>query len=231
MLLNYHELTMGESRNSPARRKQFLIICSVMAAVLIYSLLTSGILITLDIQEGTFPGGDFVYKYTARDYAASMGLVRHVAGHLKLKERQYEDVMYSLYLDDSVNTGGRRQRFACGVLLNDHSRKSMRPLAKQKKKPVGAGDTAADNDDFDEGMTLTDRKRMLLEKNDPKQDPPTEQQIQDMPAQDLWKLLNYESHKLPGTSAGIVHFPFTNGFVSALILSFKASLNNLYYRK
>jgi hypothetical protein len=66
MLLNYHEMTMTEDRDSPARKKQFLVICTVMAGVFVHSMLTSGAISKVDIKEGVFPGGTFVYKFTSR---------------------------------------------------------------------------------------------------------------------------------------------------------------------
>jgi len=62
---------MGESRDSPARRKQYLVICTVMAAAFFHSLFTSGALASLDIMESTFPGGEFVYKFVVKDYATN----------------------------------------------------------------------------------------------------------------------------------------------------------------
>ena len=64
--MNYHELTMNEPRDSPARRKQFLVICTVMGAMLAHAVMTSGAFNSMDIKEGVFPGGEFVYKYATR---------------------------------------------------------------------------------------------------------------------------------------------------------------------
>lgn len=66
MLMNYHELTMNEPRDSPARRKQFLVICTVMAGMFTHGVMTAGAFNSMDIKEGIFPGGHFVYKYAKR---------------------------------------------------------------------------------------------------------------------------------------------------------------------
>ena len=66
MLMNYHELTMNEPRDSPARRQQFLVICTVMAGVFVHSCVMAGVFSSMDIKEGVFPGGEFVYRYTVR---------------------------------------------------------------------------------------------------------------------------------------------------------------------
>jgi hypothetical protein len=65
-MLNYHEMTMNEPRNSPARRQQYLIICTVMAVAFLHSVITAGGCSTIDIREGIFPGGDFVYRLSQR---------------------------------------------------------------------------------------------------------------------------------------------------------------------
>lgn len=66
MLMNYHELTMNEPRDSPARRKQFLVICTVMGGMFLHSIMTAGAFNSIDIKEGIFPGGTFVYKFAKR---------------------------------------------------------------------------------------------------------------------------------------------------------------------
>ena len=64
--MNYHEMTMGQPRDSPERRKQFLIICTVIAATFFHSVLMSGFFGAVEIKEGIFPGGEFVHRYTVR---------------------------------------------------------------------------------------------------------------------------------------------------------------------
>jgi hypothetical protein len=75
-LLSQEQLTMNEPRNSKARRQQYAIKCSVMASVLVYTAMTSGVLLEINPTEGVFPGGNFCYKFTTRDYAASYGMGR-----------------------------------------------------------------------------------------------------------------------------------------------------------
>lgn len=66
MLMDYHQMTMNEPRDSPARKKQYLVICCVMAGVFVYTLLTSGALSSVPITVQTFPGGTFIYKNSTR---------------------------------------------------------------------------------------------------------------------------------------------------------------------
>jgi hypothetical protein len=187
MLMNYHELTMAEPRDSPARRKQFLIICTVMASAFFYSFISSGGLSPVEISVGEFPGGDYIFKHSKRDYAAGQGMVRSIGKELGLKPKELADVMYAVYLDHpGVVTGGRSQRFAAGL------------LAKKGDK----------------------RKEELLAKNTNVK-PVTELEGNDLAASDLWQRLKYESMSLPKAKSAVVQFPFTNGFVSAIIFSWK----------
>ena len=65
-MMNYHEMTMNEPRNSPARRQQYLVICTIMAGVFVHAVITSGGISSIDIRERVFPGGDFVYRLNQR---------------------------------------------------------------------------------------------------------------------------------------------------------------------
>lgn len=127
MNLNYHELTMQEARDSPARRKQFLVICTVMAAAFLYSTISAGLLTPVEITTGIFPGGAFAYKSTKRDYAAAPSLQEQILKDLNLKKRQQADVIYSIYLDHPGQvSSGRSQRFASGFLAKTKEDKALK---------------------------------------------------------------------------------------------------------
>jgi hypothetical protein len=51
MSLNYHELTMTEASDSPQKKMQFGVICAVMGAVIGYSLMTSGALVSINPEK------------------------------------------------------------------------------------------------------------------------------------------------------------------------------------
>lgn len=195
MLLNYHELTMGESKNSPAKTKQFRVICLVMAICVVYTLITSGALRPVEVYEGQFPGGEFIYKTTGRDYAASMSLTERVARDLSLKESHYGNTMYNLYLDDPLAVNGRRQRFASGILLNEAT-----STPKQESNE--------------------ERKKVLMD-IDAEVVPATKKERAEMAAWELWPKLNYHTVQLPSVKAAVVEYTFSNGFVSALLHSYK----------
>ena len=194
-LMNYHELTMNESNESPARRKQFKLICAVMVGCTVYSVMTSGVLQNVKVSEGTFPGGDFVYKYTGRDYAASNSLTEAVAKNLGMKEKEHGNILYTLYLDDPLVINGRNQRFASGILLND--------------------DTVTTKQESNQ-----ERKSLLMGMNAEIVDP-TQKEIDELAAYELWPRLTYQSQQLPSGRAAVAQFAFTNGFVSALVHSYK----------
>jgi len=219
VLMNYHELTINESNDSPARRKQFKIICAVMMSCIVYSIITSGVLAPIKYQLGTFPGGEFVYKYTGRDYAASNSLIAFIAGKdLKLKEKEYGNTMYSLYLDDPLVIHGRNQRFACGILLNgdDETEKT-----ETTHKETSTAATATNNNNSNQ-----ERKFVLMEVKNKENPELTEKEIQEMPAIDLWKRLKYQSVELPAVKAVVIKFAFSNGFVSALVHSYKVNTHS-----
>jgi len=133
--MNYHELTMGESRDSPEKRKQFLLICTVMVAALVHSIVQAGGLEGVAIEQGTFPGGDFVYKETKRDYAASASLEKVIGKNdAELPTKEYIDRIYTLYLDDPNTMGGRRQRFASGYLITKEEEMPKKDLLLSKNE-------------------------------------------------------------------------------------------------
>lgn len=193
MLMNYHEMTMNEPRDSPARKQQYLVICTIMAGAFVYSVLQAGGLVPVDITQGKFPGGKFVYKYTQRDYAAAGSLNEHVTkdAELRLNNETYNNI-YALYLDDPNLLGGRRQRFACGLMATSANSKA----------------------------DIADRQAKLLASNVGRV-PPTKAELEDDGAFTLWPKLEYKQTTFPATKALVVQFPFTNGFVSAMILGWR----------
>jgi hypothetical protein len=194
MLLNYHELTMNESRNSPARQKQFLVICTVMATMFAHSCMSSGLFMSLDIHNGVFPGGFYTYRSANRDYAAAMSLHKTIRQDLELKsEYGADDLVYHIYLDDPTKMGGRRQRWTSGILVgeDDAAKEQMEKLLS-KNAAIHANPLTAD--DYDH-----------------------------MAATELWPRLPYDSADLTAVDALVLNFPFTNGFVSSLVLAHRVS--------
>ena len=194
-LMNYHELTMDEPADSPAKRKQFKIICAIMGGCTVYMVMSSGMLRPVEVSEGRFPGGDYIYRFTGRDYAAVNSLTESVAKDLTMKERHHGDTLYSLFLDDPLLVNGRNQRFASGILLNENT---MTPNQE----------------------TNEERKNVLMGLNDAIVDP-TQDEIEGLAAEALWPRLKYQTQTLPAAKAAVVRFYFTNGFVSALVHSYK----------
>eukprot|EP00527_Entomoneis_sp_CCMP2396_P002091 CAMPEP_0198143468 /NCGR_PEP_ID=MMETSP1443-20131203/7762_1 /TAXON_ID=186043 /ORGANISM="Entomoneis sp., Strain CCMP2396" /LENGTH=259 /DNA_ID=CAMNT_0043806707 /DNA_START=113 /DNA_END=892 /DNA_ORIENTATION=- len=111
-----------------------------MAAAFIHSLVQSGGLAPVVIEDATFPGGEFVYKETKRDYAASASLEKSIAKKdLEMKAAEYIDHIYTLYLDDPNKMGGRRQRFASGLLITTEEEMRKKELllsTNEGRKPV-----------------------------------------------------------------------------------------------
>jgi hypothetical protein len=220
MLMNYHELTLGQPRDSASNRLQFRVICSIIMACLTYMILSSGALKPVVVTEGIFPGGDFLYKFTGRDYAASNSLVEHVASALKIRERHQEHVLYTIYLDDPRTIHGRRQRFASGILLNDQTSRLLLLQDKNTKKKKEEDHPLKNEEDSTSNTNNANRKATLLKINDSIKTP-TRNEMETMAVHDLWPRLKYSSQKLPSVKAAVVKFPSTNGFVSSLVHSYK----------
>jgi hypothetical protein len=190
-----HELTINEPRNSPARRQQFLVICTIMAAVFLHSLVMAGGFQSVPTSPGIFDGGEFCYKYTVRDYAASMSLLESIGNDVgpihgkSHRQHDFADVLYTLYMDAPKSVAAEHLRFAVGHLAQTSNAKKINHdvLLKKNKAVV----------------------------------PPTPAQLQDLPAHELWPKLPYKSVTLPKVNALVSNFPFTDGFVSALLFTYK----------
>eukprot|EP00542_Grammatophora_oceanica_P018963 CAMPEP_0194049494 /NCGR_PEP_ID=MMETSP0009_2-20130614/30708_1 /TAXON_ID=210454 /ORGANISM="Grammatophora oceanica, Strain CCMP 410" /LENGTH=274 /DNA_ID=CAMNT_0038695661 /DNA_START=64 /DNA_END=888 /DNA_ORIENTATION=+ len=189
MLMNYHEMTMGEARDSPQRRKQFLVICTVIASMFVYHVIAAGGLTPMEIKEGVFPGGEFVYKYIQRDYAASHALTESIGKDLEINSKNFSGLMYSLYLDNPGFNGGPRQRLAGGILVDKKGMVMRDALMNTKNEEIRA-------------------------KPEPKED-------DELTASQRWAYLEYKSVTLPSLDAAVLEFPYTSGFLSALITSYK----------
>jgi len=206
---SYHELTANAPRNSPAQRKQFLLICVGGFSVLLHAIISAGIMEPVSIyDDGIYPGGEFVHKLLVRDYSASMGATRLVGEDLDTIQRRKEaeedgmnendernldtnlvkpapkgsfaNLTYTVFMDNTdVPVGNGMGRFCSGVLLDPTT------------------------------LFLKDR---LLEANTFERRNENEG--------DFWSH-DYTVTTLPSVKAVIATFPFTNGFISALIHQFK----------
>eukprot|EP00980_Cylindrotheca_fusiformis_P031458 scaffold26401_cov113-Cylindrotheca_fusiformis.AAC.4 len=178
---------------------QFGFICTVMAAAIGYSLLTSGALVPVKPEKGSFPGGSYVYKFTNRDYAASFGLGRSISqqlintqlelGQPTSKHYELEEDIYHVYLDDPSKRGGRRLRFMSGFL------------------------TSSKKDD---------RISMLMATNDDtKRTEFTEDEYHELSAREVFNLLPYQTAQLPSVDALVLQFPYTGGIASIMVQTIK----------
>lgn len=132
MSLNYHELTMNEPRDSPARRKQHLVICTAMGAMFFTSGIQAGLFHSMSIDKGEFPGGEFTHKFLTRDYAASAGILRRIEEDLDIENKDENgweapsdsaDLMFSVFLDNDGSIPGGLTRFAAGIITDDKEKK------------------------------------------------------------------------------------------------------------
>jgi hypothetical protein len=175
---------------SAAKRKQFLVVSAVVAAMLGHAFVSAGGFHPVEVGLGIFPGGEFLYKYAIRDYAASPSLVEWVASDAQLPVRDMVDRVYALYFDDPRGMAGTHQRFAAGYLATDKASKEVHKNLLEKDSKNAREDV-------------------------------TDEEMRTMAVTELWPQIKYESASLPSVNCGIAHFPFTNGFISALLLQYK----------
>jgi hypothetical protein len=205
---SYHELTMNQPRNSPGQRKQFLVICVGGFSVFLHAVISAGILEPLSIyDDGYFPGGSFVHKMITRDYAASMGAIRKIG----------EDV--DSILADIVDEDATHLELNLDLRMDPDQ-----PTAKDAFVNLTYSVFLDDTDVFVPGgegrfcsgvlldQTTLHIRDYLLEKNS--EIHPTDEE------KSFWSY-DYTVTELPKVRAAVATFPYTNGFISALIHKFK----------
>ena len=208
---------MNEPRDSPQRRKQFLVICVIMTITTLHSALSAGILSSMSIIVDTFPsnanGGEFVYKLMNKDYAASTGTIRTISSDLNIVEdgtqsnliiaedtegkvvQDTADLLYSIYLDDASLVPGGQTRFVSGVLLSSKVLGSSGSGKEMKKQLLNVNSK----------ILADDKKKKKSETS--------------LHSKDVL----YEIGNLPKVNAAVMTHPFTAGAMSAILQSYKVS--------
>lgn len=209
-MLNYHELTMTESKNSPQKKKQFGVVCTVILAGVLYSMLTSGALQAVDPVEGIFPGGHFCYKLVSRDYASSRGLGRSIMEDYKKAELakqnsdspsrvpSIEEDLYHVFMDDpKMSIDAFRRRYMTGILVSNKGKDKIKTL-----------------------MSLNDKEMKKEFSFD---------EYHDLNAGDIFDKTPYERGELPSVDSLVLQFPFNGGLGSMLVQSHK--VRNVFFGK
>jgi len=175
----------------------------------VYSVFISGILLTIEPYETTFPGGTYCYKQLTRDYAASMGAGRQLrkdvlegfpkeddeAAGITVKERKtmIEKKVFHIYLDNPKNLSGAHTRWMSGMLVsNDADKLSYCDPLFEKNSGI-----------------MRERK---LQENEPKNE---------ISASEVFYQFVYNSVELPSVDSLAIKFPFSDGLLSALKLAYK----------
>ena len=191
-MFNYHELTMSESKSSPAKKKQFIVICAVMSLFVGNMVINAGAFNAVKIEEGKFRGGELVYKAMARDVAAFAGMTRTVAGDASFDERSEDndDLVYSVFLDvdSDIKIPSYEGRILTGVL-------------------GGGGGTKRTLMSWNKEVDL----------NIPEGAYPAEYNKEDK----FGAHILYESGRLPSARAAVSEFTYNSNFVSPLVYQFK----------
>jgi len=182
MLLNYHELTIDEPRNSLQQKKQFLVVTVGGFAVLLNALVHAGLFEPVQIyKNGIYPGGEFVYKQYEGDYASTGGLMREVKEDLGIGDYDPLDkgngLVFSVFLDNmEVLVPSGKERSFTGILI-DKTQKDLKKILLEKKTEL-----TEDNENLQRSYTVGD---------------------------------------LPSVKSFVVKFAYTDGFISALIHTYK----------
>jgi len=140
-MFNYHELAATQ----PGMRQngnQYLFLIIVGGAFLAHAILSAGTLHPVKIKEGTFPGGEFVYKYRVKDYAASIGTMRLAAEDLGMDYTKADtgNFFYTIYLDDQGEVPPGQERMLSGLLSRKTSEmKEQRRSLMERNKSIGQG--------------------------------------------------------------------------------------------
>ena len=151
-----------------------------------------------------------------RDYAAAYGLIEEIATDLQVTPGNYVDLMYNLYLDDPMLVGGPNQRFATGILVDHHGSSPSDQLSyKETLLQSNAGIIAA--------AAAAARAMEAAATGKPKKQDATTTTPQEHFRRQPWEVVS-----LPSVDAAVVQFPYTNGFVSLLITSYRVSPMYLY---
>jgi hypothetical protein len=211
--VSYHELTAGSTqsqRHSAGQRKQFLLICVVGVAICANAFINAGLLETVHIQnDGIYPGGEYVFKTLEdKDYATTGGIWRRIS--LDLEVPSVEPTL-NLNGDDNTN--------------NESSSSSSESLYDEYLYSVYVDNIESGFGRFFNGILIDHSKNELKERL------LATNEIVDLindgggggedTAEKSFTRMKYEVGDLPSVRSAVATFPFTDGFVSALIHNYK----------
>mmetsp|Transcript_12187 Transcript_12187/g.18415 ORF Transcript_12187/g.18415 Transcript_12187/m.18415 type:complete len:289 (-) Transcript_12187:168-1034(-) len=201
--VSYHELNAGTQRterHTVGERKQFLVVCVIGVAVLLNAFINAGLFEEVVIKDGgVFLGGEYIYKISDRDYAATGGTWRSIRQDLKTDQhleddKSFDDKLYAVYIDDVTTSNGR---FFSGLLTSEDS------SANGKKHE----DSALNSDHS--------MKQRLLDS------PNREMSDFQRKERNEFERREYIIGTLPSVKCAVATFPYTDGFVSALLTNYK----------
>jgi hypothetical protein len=109
-----------------------------------------------------------------------------------IRRKDISNKIYHVYLDNPIQMGGTRQRYMTGVLTSDKDKETYCDPLYAKNSQI----------------------ELTIQKN--KDTPEREKSTAE-----VFDEIKYEYVDLPSVDSLVVQFPFTDGFVSALVLSYK----------
>jgi len=123
-MFDYHTLTSESNGADQAiKDKQFRVVSVLGVMAALYMITSSGLFSPVKVQNGTFSGGELLYKTNVGDYSLHQGKWRDMSSTLfKLKKHTWDDWFFALYHDDEKKLPSGTMRFSTGILLNDDNK-------------------------------------------------------------------------------------------------------------
>lgn len=213
MSISYHELASTQDKNNPAvkdqNRKYYLVLCVIGFGVFLHSALRAGLMetVVIDGENGVFPGGSFVFKEVVRDYAASLGVMRMIEKDLINAFSSSFDNDLSDNSTKQIMKEGDAEDYLYTIYVDNLDKENK--VVPDGDKRFFSGLLTGKNQKYMSDVLLN--YMATVEKKD-EQDLNREEQLQALP---------YDSGKLPSVSAAVATFPYTGGFISALLNEYK----------
>jgi len=210
MPISYEELQLNQGPPSTKERLQQIALLLVLGGgFALFSFWDAGVFSPVVVAEDVFPGGEFIYKFVARDYAVCGGNMRRLASDCSMLESDdWNNLFYCVFLDDDSQIPSDKTRFFVGAIVDQTNRDKKEALLEKNLLLPETGSSTHVFADFIQGSKPSQGK-----------------------SEQFWKQLPYKKGKLPKVKSALVQFRFTNGFVSSLIYKYKVTPALIKYAK
>lgn len=212
MSISYHELAASSNQNSKVvqdqNRKYYLVLCVLGFGVFFHATIRAGIFesVAIDGDHGIYPGGSFVFKEIVRDYVASGGVMRMI-------ENDLIKAFESLTDDGNENTTtpivkeGDADEYLYSIFVDNLDKDSRVVPDADKRFFAGIVTDKAGKEMKDILLNYANNIR--------------KKKVDDLNRMEELEELPYHVGKLPSVRAAVATFPYTGGFISALLNQYK----------